>query len=150
MTNVRALLLEAITYDQLFLAYSIYTAIQKNLICMSDDEEQFFSSELPFDEIRQAYDNDTLKLKQNSVKLFFIKYESDYAIYLAKNEQEAQQLHRKLFRVPAAKVIEATHKKFTSVYDDCTKKTLNFYDMQAKTRVFPKLCAVMAAKRKSY
>lgn len=146
MTNVKTLLLEAINYDQLFLAYSIYTAIQKQIVCMTDDEQTFYSSELPFDEIQQAYDQDSLKLKQNSVKLFLIKHKSDYAMYLAKSAQEAQQLHSELFRVPASNVLDATQKKFTSVYDEHTKKTLDFYDMQARTRVFPKFCGVMAAK----
>lgn len=148
MTKVKDLLLDAVFFDNHFLAYSVYIAVQKNIITMNDDESKFYASDLPFDEIQQAIDSDSLLLKQNSIKLFMVKHYFDYAMYLGKSQKEVEQLHYKLFKEPAEHIVEATHKKGTALYDERTKKTMSFYDMQERASSFPLYCGLMEAKPK--
>lgn len=145
--TVNDLLMDAVFYDNTFLAYSVFIAIQKNIVTMNDDESKFYTSDLPFDEIQQAVDSDSLLLKQNRVKLFMVKYNFDYAIYLGKSRKEVERLHFKLFKEPAERVVEATHKKGTTLYDERTKKTMSFYDMQKQATSFPCFCGLMESKK---
>lgn len=146
MPNVNELLTDAIRYDQIFLAYCVCIAVRNGVVTTDVDEEKLYASELPFDEIQKAFENDSLQLKQNSIKLFMVKYNFDYAIYLAKHQEEVEQLHLKLFKEVSERIIEATHKKGTSIYDEHTKKTMNFYDMQNRTVSFPHFCGVMESR----
>lgn len=148
MRKVKDLLLDAVFFDNNFLAYSVYTAVQKNIVTMNDDESKLYASDLPFEEIRQAIDSDSLLLIQNSVKLFMVKYYFDYAMYLGKSRKEIEQLHIKLFKEPPERVVEATHKKHISIYDELTKRTWSFYDLQEQANSFPLFCGVMASKVK--
>lgn len=147
-STVQDLLMDAVFFDNTFLAYSVYIAVQKNIVTMNDDESEFYASDLPFEEIQRAIDSDNLLLKQNSVKLFMVKYYLDYAIYLGKSRKEIQQLHFKLFKEPAERIVEASHKKHTSIYDERTKRTWSFYDMQKQATSFPHFCGLMASKVK--
>lgn len=148
MKTVKDLLLDAVFFDNHFLAYSVYIAVQKNIVTMNDDENKFYASDLPFEEIRQALDSDSLLLEKNSIKLFMVKYYFDYAIYLGKSRKEIEQLHFKLFKEPPELIVEATHKKHTSVYDELTKRTWSFYDMQEPANSFPLFCGLMESKPK--
>lgn len=147
-SKVKDLLMDAVYFDNIFLAYCVYTAINKGIVKMTDDEEKFYSSDLPFNEIQQAIDNDSLLLKHNSVKLFTVKYNLDYALYLAKHQKEVEQLHLKLFREVPERIVEATHKKGTSIYDIRTKRNMSFYDIQEQTASFPRFCGLMESKVK--
>lgn len=144
--TVNNLLVDAIFYNNTFLAYSVYIAVSKGIVAMMDDESKFYASDLPFDEIQQAIDKDSLLLKQNSIKLFMVRYGNDYALYLARSKQDAEQLHFRLFKEQAERIVEATHKKGTSVYDERTKKTMSFYDMQKQKISLPRFCGLMESK----
>lgn len=147
MTNkVKDLLLDAALYDNTFLAYSVFIAVQKGIVTMDDDEQTFYSSDLPFDEIQVAVDSDSLSLKKNSIKLFMVKYNLDYAMYLSKSQKEVEQMHFKLFKEPPERIVEATHKKHTSLYNERTKKVMNFYDIQEQTTSYPRFCGLIESK----
>ena len=44
-----------------------------------------------------------------------VKYNLDYAMYLSKSQKEVEQMHFKLFKEPPERIVEATHKKHTSL-----------------------------------
>lgn len=146
--SVSKLLSDAIFFDQTFLAYSIYTAVRKGIVSLADTEETFYSSDLPFDEIREAMDSDNLMLKRNSIKLFLVKYNLDYAMYLAKDQKEVETMHRKLFRELPERVVNATDKKHIRLYSELTKNIKSFYDIQEQTASFPCYCGLMESKLK--
>lgn len=147
--SVSKLLSDAIFFDQIFLAYSIYTAVRKGIVTLADTEETFYSSDLPFDEIREAIDSDNLMLKRNSIKLFLVRHNLDYAMYLAKDQKEVEVLHYKLFREFPERVVNATHKKHVRLYSELTKKTKSFYDIQEQTASFPCYCGLMESKNRN-
>lgn len=116
---------------------------------MEDSEEVFFKSKLPFDEIKAAENTDSLLLKKNSVKLFMVKVNQDYAMYLGKAQSEVERLHYKLFKEPAERIINTTNRKHITLYDPDTKKTQSFYDIQERTKIYPCYCGLIESKVKA-
>lgn len=149
MPTINQLLLDAIKYDEVFMAYSIYLAVQEGVLKLSDGEEKFREVQFPDEKIRAAIESDSLKLYTNMIKLYLVRYENDYAVYLSKSEKEVASYHYKLFGEAAERIVDMTHKKDTEIYDEAVNDYLSFRDIQERTVSFPRfICLLPAKKRK--
>lgn len=148
MPTVNEFLLDAIKFDEIFMAYSVYIAIREGLLKVTDDEKRIHEIQFPDDKIRVAIQSDILKLYADMVKLYLVKYKGDYAVYLARNTEDVEQLHLALFRETTKRIIDMTHKKDIEIYDQQKKKYMSFRNIQENTAAFPCFVCLMESKAK--
>lgn len=147
--TVNELFFEAAEYGQFNLAYALYIATQQNLINMTDPVDTIDFDKFPHEAIQHALKNDTLGLIANSIKLLLLKRsDGDWAVYLAKSEQEAADLHLKIFGEKPLQVVNNTDKMDSSVWDDERKKYISFREIKKRMAAFPSFLFLMDSKKR--
>lgn len=143
---VRELMTDAIREGLPMLAHSLFIAIQERIISAEDNANDIQLEKFPIEKCIAATKNNVLGI--HPTYLFAIPIEDYFAMYLAKTEKDAKDLHYKLFRKPAIKVFDMTEKIDTDLYDETTKKVESFSEIRDKTVNFPKFVCCMQRKRR--
>lgn len=147
--TVNKLFLEAVEYEQFNLAYALFIAVQHKIINMADLVETIDYDKFPHEAIKDALKNDTLGLIANSIKLLLLKRSGgDWAVYLAKNEQEAAKLHFQIFREQPLQVVNNTDKMDSSIWNAERKKYISFREIKKRTTTFPSFLFLMDGKKR--
>lgn len=129
------------------MAYVLYIAVKEGVIQLTDSTDNIPFDRFPHDKIKKAIATDSLKLYSNMIKLFLVRRECDYAIYLAKTQKEVARLHDQIFRERAYNVVDMTHKKDTSIYDEQAKKYKSFREIQKDTVKYPSFVCLIDRKK---
>lgn len=128
-------LMDAIKYDEPFLAHSIYYAIQQGYVKIDD----------PYDDLPADMDYDTIKKMQNAnflqmctVKIFNIPFgQGMHAIYLATSENDARAKHFTIYREHAQWIQDASSRMDVSLYCEETGVNKSFREMKREAAEFP-------------
>ena len=133
---VKELLYDAFTYDEPYLAHAIYYAVQKGIVTLEEPASNIPYEQLDFDAIMKMRDENQLMM--GGVKLFIIPMASKrFALYLAKEEDEARAEHHRVYGELAMTIMEVSDKMDTTTYCEDRKKLQSFRELKGKVLEFP-------------
>lgn len=143
--KVSEMLQEAVKFDVTLLAHSIYYAVQKKVILLTDDYSIDFIDLLTENDhliIKNMIADDYLKLRL--IKLLAVPLNNkEFAFYLTKKTEDIAKIHFKNFKKQPTKIIDA-HRMFDkSLYFQDSKKTMTFRDISKKTADYPTLVCIL-------
>lgn len=134
--SVKALLFEAIHYDEPYLAHAIYFAVQKGFVKLEDPASAIPYEQLDYTAIMKMRDDNQLKIC--GVKFFIVPMGSKkFALYLAEKEEEVRAEHQRIYKDAAFTVLDVSHKMDTTTYCEETKKWQSFRELKRQVVQFP-------------
>lgn len=146
MQTIKEFLMFAIEEDHTLLAHSLFIAIQKKIVSPNDSIDDLDLRTLPAAECIEANEKNILDI--HPVKLYAVPLQNDFAMYFARNETEVKNTHYKKFRAFAAQIFDMTEKMHTDVYDEDTRVTESFKDIQKRIVDYPAFICTMPKRRK--
>lgn len=139
-SNVYALLLDMVKFEQNFGAYWIYLALKRGYLQKHDPIDRIYDVPFTEDEIAEIGEmNRRDVLGINRIKLYVTRMEDNkYAFYFAQTPYEAQELHSKIYGYTASKWHSVYNQhRYTTIYDLKHEEYLLFCDLKDRVKVFP-------------
>lgn len=127
---------DAILYDVPHMAHAVYYAVQKGIVQWDDPESRIPYDQLDHELIMKIRDENWLEMC--TVKLFVVPIgRRRFAVYLAEREEEARVQHRRIYGVPARRVMDVSGRMDASVYCEETRLWQSFWELKRQVVDFP-------------
>lgn len=142
---VKELLVDAVTYDEPYLAHAIYYAVQKGMVKLEDPASAIPYDQLDYKAILKMRDDNQLMMCD--IKLFIVPMGSkQFALYLAEKEGEARVKHHKVYGLLAVTIQDVSEKMDTETYCEDTQKWRSFRDLKRQVFQFPYYVGEMSGR----
>ncbi|AWE08536.1 hypothetical protein DCE79_14675 [Lysinibacillus sp. 2017] len=145
-TNIYALFIDMVKYEQNFGAYWIYLALIKGYLQKNDRPERMYDVPFTDEDIAEIHRMDKEDLLGiNRVKLYATQVDGNkYALYFARHPAEVQNLHYKRYEV-WPKHLHSVYKqhKYTEVLLSHSEEWVYIFELKHQAKVLPVFLGVV-------
>lgn len=140
--TVKELLLDAVTWDEPFLAHAIFYAVQQKFVSLEESADHIPFADLDHEAIVKMRDDNVLAMSK--MLLFTVPMEHRvFAFYLAENVGDARSEHQRQFGAFPQKVIDVSDKMDMPLFTSDLSKYQSFRDKKQQALHFPCFVEVM-------
>lgn len=136
MQTIKELLFDAVRFDEVLFAHTIFTAVQDGVVSLEDPQDKLDFNQVDLKKAKQAAEEN--RLAMSVVKLYAMPLEpKNFAFILALSPADAEAEYRRHYEEAPRKVFDMSADMDRSLYFEEKNKHISFRQIKNQTQTFP-------------